>query len=209
MTIELSDELTDIDLTRTYTLDEFFDLDLYENGEFEYELVEGKLVPRNRPAPTGPSALHGRIANNVGYYLKVYAREQARLAGTNVIGQVFNNAPTILGTNEAKGRPTYVLPDACYVASGRLPGDFAGPIALVPDLVVEVNSPSDNTQDIHDKLVAYRRVGVPLIWSIYMLEKFVVVYDNGKLAQLFNLEDELKGGATLPGFGLKVSALFE
>ena len=150
----------------------------------------------------GPSAEHGEIVGKVVIQLGVFINQSE-----TSLGKVYSGSATTLG--RPKGS-SFVKPDVSYVAAGRTQPKFRGPIPVAPDLVVEVNSPSDTTQGIHDKIVAYRETGVRLIWSIYLLEQFVVVYrSDDPDASFFNLKGELDGGDVLPGFKLAVKTLFE
>ena len=155
-------------------------------------------MPKEKP---GPSAVHSRIANKIGSRLEVFANE-----GETSLGQVFNGGACTLGRTDKD----YVIPDVSFVAEGRMPKRPSGPIPVAPDLVVEINSPSDTVERIHNKIEAYRLNGVRLVWSIYPLGDYIIVHrlDTPKLLLLW-LEDELDGEAVLPGFKLKVSALFQ
>jgi Uma2 family endonuclease len=98
----------------------------------------------------------------------------------------------------------------CFVLTETCPNDFEGEIPVAPDLVVEVNSPSDTDERRFEKLQAYRESGVKLIWSIHMLEKFVIAYKLGvEYPILYTIKDEIDGGEVLPEFKLPVKSLFE
>jgi Uma2 family endonuclease len=184
-----------------YTVEEFLELDLFDDEENIYELIEGKIVARPK---SGVSAKHGRVAQIVGHYLEQFA---GLGAGDKLQGQVFQGASTNLGRTDSG---SYLIPDVCFVKNGRLPDDFEGAIPLVPDIIIEVNSPSDTTEKIHAKLEAYRKVNVPLVWSIYLLEKFLVIYrGNDPDIKFVNINGELDGADILPGFKLAMRQLFE
>jgi len=189
MTTEIKEKL--------YTVQEFLELDLPDD-DYEYELVGGRIVARPK---SGVSAKHGKIVAKLSLYLGNYAKDGP------TYGTVYSGASCTLGREDGAN---YVEPDVCFVLAGRTPDDFSGPIPVAPDLVVEVNSPSDTTERIHNKLENYRSSGVRLIWSVYMLEKFVLVYGaNLPDVKLLNLNDELDGEEVLPNFKLKVSHLFD
>lgn len=98
--------------------------------------------------------------------------------------------------------------DVCFVLNGRLPTSFSGPIPVAPDLIVEVNSPSDTLERIHNKLESYRKAKVRLVWSINMLEKYVLVYRaNDPDTKFVNTNGELEDEELLPNFKLTVKAL--
>lgn len=186
---------------KNYTVAEFLELGLLEDAETVYELIKGKIVGKPK---AGISARHGRVVQLLGYFIEKFAGVEA---GEQAQGKVFAGASCTLGREEGAN---YVIPDVCFVRNGRLPNDFDGPLPLVPDLIIEVHSPSDTTEKIHLKLETYREAGVPLVWSVYLLQKFVIVYkkDSSDL-RLVNFSGELEGDEVLPSFRLPVSKLFE
>lgn len=193
MTLEIQEKL--------YTVEEFLNLEWDDDDEDEYELIEGKIVAKPK---SGVSAEHGKIVARVVSLLDRYAGYGA---GEKRLGEVYSGASCTLGRPVGSN---YVEPDACFVLDGRTPTKFSGAIPVAPDIVVEVWSPSDTTQKIHDKVKAYKEAGVGLIWSIYMLDQYVVIYRaNDPNAQFLAVKGELDGGDALPGFKLKVSQLFE
>ena len=144
---------------RKYTAEDFETLP--DDGK-EYELIDGELIEMK-----GASGRHSEVITTLATELKNFVK-------TNKTGRVFTNGPVALSD---KDEPR---PDVLFVAAGKLPDDFEGPILAIPDLVVEVNSPSDTTKGIHDKLVKYRAAGVRLIWSVFLLERYVLIYHLGK-----------------------------
>lgn len=129
---------------------------------------------------------------------------------TNPIGRAYTRASCQF--KDASGKDCWVIPDFSFVAKGRAPEKFRGPIPVAPDLIAEVISPSDTLEDVHRKIAMYRAAGVKLLWNIYLLENFVIVYELDKPgARRVFLEppDELTGCDVLPGFKVSVSKLFE
>ncbi|HET9225920.1 MAG TPA: Uma2 family endonuclease, partial [Thermoanaerobaculia bacterium] len=81
----------------------------------------------------------------------------------------------------------------------------------VPDLVVEILSPTTRTYDRKTKLAAYRDAGVPEFWLVDPQTFSVVIY-GWKERQFTEVErggeeDEV-GSVVLPGFRVKVGELF-
>ncbi len=192
-TTEISEKL--------YTVEEFLNLEWPEDDETEYELIGGRIIAK---PGGGTSAKHGDIIAQTIYYLQAYAGIGA---GEKAFGKVYTGAACNLGRPKGLNFPE---PDVCFVAKGRTPDDFSGPIPVAPDLVVEVWSPSDTTEKIQIKIDAYLEAGVRLIWSIYMVSKYVLIYrqDNPDI-RFLNLKGELEGEDVLPGFKLPVKTLFE
>jgi Uma2 family endonuclease len=119
-----------------------------------------------------------------------------------------NNYELIKGELDRKNAP---IPDVAFIQSGRSVNiDELKGFPGAPDLAIEVISPSDTTERIHNKITLYRRFGVRLVWSIYILDKYVLVYNlDDPDVKLLNLKDELDGGDVAPKFNLNVGKLFE
>ncbi|HWM92517.1 MAG TPA: Uma2 family endonuclease [Thermoanaerobaculia bacterium] len=109
------------------------------------------------------------------------------------------------------GIATPVQPDLLFFRKENRPqrGDknFRG----VPDLMVEVLSPSTRLYDRRIKLNAYRDAGVPEFWLVDPLTRTVVVY-GWKEGQFIELDrggagDEV-GSVVLSDFRLQVTGLF-
>jgi Uma2 family endonuclease len=189
MTTEVSEKL--------YTVNEFLALDLPD--DVEYELIGGRIVARQGIT----SGKHADIVGRVSTILNNFAGFNA---GEKRTGTVFSGGSTNLGN---PGGKNYPKPDVCFVLNDRLPPDFEDEIPVAPDLAVEVNSPSDTEERKFEKLQAYRQAGVKLIWSIHMLEKYILVYRAGRqYPDFLTPDDELDGGEVLPGFRLAVKDLF-
>jgi Uma2 family endonuclease len=78
----------------------------------------------------------------------------------------------------------------------------------VPILVVEVLSPYDTQEQIHEKIDTYLEAGVALVWVIDPYDRTVRVYRPGAEVELFNVTQELSGEPHLPGFRVRVAAIF-
>jgi Uma2 family endonuclease len=183
---------------KLYTIPEFLAIEWPEDDENEYELIEGRIVAKSSGST---SAKHGEIIFRLSRYLGNYLE-------TSPIGKGYAEASCTLDKPDGINYPK---PDVSFVAKGRTPDDFDGPIPVAPDLVIEVWSPSDDTETIQTKIEAYQQAGVRLIWAVYMLHKYVVVYRlNDPDIKLYNsYNGVLDGGEVLPGFELPVSILFQ
>lgn len=105
-------------------------------------------------------------------------------------------------------------PDAAFVSYERWPRNRPLPPAgnawtVVPDLAVEFVSPSDNANELVDKLRDYFDAGVKCVWIAYTHHRYVMEFDS--LARMRGLmePDELDGKDFLPGFRIAVASLFQ
>jgi len=106
--------------------------------------------------------------------------------------------------------PTLVSPDVSVIQRARLPADAPpGFWLVVPDLAVEVVSPSDRWRDVEDKIAAYRQAGVRLLWVLDSRTRSATVYAVGAPARTLRTRaDVLDGADVLPGFQVALGQLF-
>lgn len=185
MTIEVLTE-------KLYTLQEFFELGLDE----EYELIEGKLVAKSG---SGISAEHGEVIGRLMYFFNDYLYK-------NPVARAFDQASCTLGRPD---KSIWVEPDVSIVLKERIPAKFKGPIPVAPDIVVEVWSPSDDTEKIQSKIDYYLAAGVRIVWSIHMISRYVVVCRlDAEEREFLERHQELDGKEILPGFKLAINKIF-
>ncbi|NWJ96937.1 MAG: Uma2 family endonuclease [Chloroflexi bacterium] len=185
---------TEISLDYTYTIEEFEALP--EDGNY-YELIEGKLV-------MVPSAgdEHGRIGDRLVKVIHLLDPE-------DTLGRVWQ-------TTRFKISPSFSsAPGVAFVVVERIPPKSKGAVAVVPDLVVEIHSPSDldsraGVEATQRKIRLYQDNGVRLLWAINPSNLSVEVYHLGStFPVILGIKEELDGEEILPGFKLKISKLFE
>ena len=102
-------------------------------------------------------------------------------------------------------------PDIAFISSDRvsLGVSVPGYSEVVPDLVVEIASPSDSRRSVNDKARMWHSSGVRLVWAAYPDTRSVDVHlEDGSIMTL-NENDALDGGDVLPGFTCPVSDMFE
>ena len=122
----------------------------------------------------------------------------------NRLGRVFN-AQTSFKLNPAQPAR---MPDAAFVQAERLPIWNDDEVAFAPDLAVEVMSRHDDWSDTVHKARSYLEAGSKLVWVVDPYEQNVFVFQTGQHMVMLTPPDELDGYAVLPGFKLKVNALF-
>jgi Uma2 family endonuclease len=175
----------------------------YEEAPFE--LIEGTSLPVS-PSAYGPT----RIANRLARWINEYAESRG-------LGEAFVEAVFILtmpeDKNWVKGSR---VPDVLFVGADKLAAYYANnptwetdPLMLVPDLVVEVISPTDNFTKVKHKVATYLNDGVRLIWVIDPERRTVLIPSSeGAAYRVLSEEETLTGDDVLPGFSLDVAKLF-
>jgi len=177
--------------TEAMTGEEFFKLYSHRRAE----LVDGVVVEEEMP-----SLRHGQVCMKIGRYLANFVEERD-------LGQAFSNDSLI----RVKKTPDTVRgPDICFVSYDSLPKGPApeGISDLVPELVVEVRSPSNTWPKILAKVAEYLTHGIATI---------VVLDPDGMTAsvfresghQIFYAGQELTVPDVLPGFAIPISKLFD
>ena len=178
--------------TTLVTADELLRLDAQG---FRGELVRGVLREMN---PAGQR--HGQIIMRLGARLVALA-EQTGLG-------------TVVGSDSGvwleRDPDTVREPDLAFTSAARLPpGQVSdGYAEVVPDLVVEVASPSDRRREVHDKAVMWLSFGVRLVWVIRPGTQTVDVHRPGQPVATLTEAESLDGGDVVPGFSYPLAGLF-
>jgi Uma2 family endonuclease len=183
------------DFSRIYTT---ADYDRLPDDGNRYELIDGRLI---EIPPLGDE--HGSICDKL-YCSLVFFDPQSQL------GSVWVNTGFVLDTNNTPE------PDLMFVVANRRPPKSKKALAIIPDLVVEIWSPSQITkQGIDDaskeKIRKYREAGVKIIWSINPDNKTVSVYhpDQADPVRVLTVNDVLNGENIITNFTMPVAKLFE
>ncbi len=158
------------------------------------DLIAGEL---HEMPPT--SFYHGDVELAIGSLLRAYVT--ANRLGKVVSGEV--------GFVLARTPDTVLGADVAYVSNDRLPTDRQGFFEGPPDLVVEVVSPSDRPPEVRRKAERWMQHGAALLWVVHPDERQVHVYAEDEKVRVLGINDELDGGAILPGFRCQVAELFE
>lgn len=182
------------ELEKTYTIEEFEQLPEFDD---HYELVDGRLV--KKPVPVHE---HGWIADIIRDTIKAYDPKRK-------LGYSLQEVSVRI---DPKNSP---IPDVSYWKAARNV-ERTNSIAPLPDLAVEVLSPSDTKSKVtlESAMVKVYRLltaGVSIVWVVNPKEKNVKVYHAGQVepVQTLGPDKNLDGEDIIPGFTLPVRALFE
>jgi len=174
--------------TRLLTGDDL--LRLPDDGR-DYELVRGELI--EMPPPGGS---HGDRQSCLAQLLRNF-NDEAEL------GTVLTESGFYL----RRDPDTVRGPDVMFISKEKLDPNLEveGYFEVVPDLVVEVISPSDRHSDVMAKVDEYLAAGVRAIWLVDSRRHAVTIYPG---AQTLHETDTLTGGEVLPGFQTPVWRIF-
>ncbi len=174
-------------------------LALPENGVDRW-LIAGEL--RERPM-TVRNRFHSRIMVCGSTELENWNRQQPLPRGQVLCGEA--------GVRLIRDPDTTFGIDIIYVSPEVIVRQTEETTLIdgVPVLALEILSPSDTVEDIHEKIDALLAPGVPLVWIIDPHDRTVRVYRPGTEPELFNARQHLTAEPHLPGFGVPVARLFE
>jgi len=102
-------------------------------------------------------------------------------------------------------------PDLAFASWDRIPDRKrpTAPIAgFVPDLAIEILSPSNTKAEMARKRGEYFAAGVRLVWEIDPRARTAAIYDAPDRVTVLAASMTLDGGAVLPEFALPLADLF-
>lgn len=104
---------------------------------------------------------------------------------------------------------TVRAPDFAFTRAERLVGPATKKYATIPpDLVIETVSPNDRPGEIAEKVAAWLRWGVPLVWVIDPDSRTVAIHRQAKDVVVLNEGQFLEGEDVVPGFRLAVEEIW-
>ena len=143
------------------TAEEFIALPVPEHGR-PWNLVGGEVVV-NEPTP-----LHAHLQRNLLFALESWLR-----AGD---GRGAVTLPLDVRLDEHN----VLAPDILWYSEGRAPGPRDQPPSPLPDLAVEIRSPSTWRYDVGAKKAAYERHGLPELWLLDTAAEAVLVFRRSR-----------------------------
>lgn len=178
------------------------DLECFPDDGYQYEIWHGELV---RMAPAG--GRHGECEANLVTALHTQLLATGRVY-TGDTGFILREGPADL-----------VSPDVAFVRHDRLPPahERVRFLRVVPDLAVEIRSPSEEDADLRAKVELYMSSGVRLVWLVdprtETVEEVRAVAGEAQPAVQSRVlrgedGDVLEDADVLPGFHLSVADVF-
>ena len=169
---------------------------LAAGGPEHYEVIDGVKVelPPMSPRAAGVSGELARLLGN-------FAADSGR-------GRAWPEILVRLPAPQARSRQ----PDVIFVSYAQWPKSRQLPDTrdweVVPELCVEVVSPTDRAEDVRQKVEEYLAAGVRLVWVVYPRLGLVDVFEPGNTGRTRRRADTLDGGPVLPGFAVALPTLF-
>ncbi len=185
-------------------LERFYDIDnlwqmVCQNGDDNtmYELIDGELLTLSRPGRE-----HGNLAARIAGYIFMFDMEET-------IGELTVEA----GVYPPDDYDTLLGPDVAFTRRESLPqSDRTKWTPQMPDLAVEIKSPSNSRAELRRKVAIYLCNGSQLVWLVLPERKAVEVCRLGRDGEIeyefIGAGGALSGENVLPGFRLELTKLF-
>lgn len=171
------------------------ELERFPEDDSRCELVAGRVV---RMTPVGVS--HGFIVVRLASLLDSHVRRQ----GLSVL------VVTEVGFKLASNPDTVRAPDVAVMRRHRLPSPLPkGFVNGPPDLVIEVLSPDDRSEEMREKVQQYLARGVTIVVVIDPDRKTVRVWRPSAERVELSGDDALDLDAVVSGFRCPVHELFD
>jgi len=164
---------------------------LPENADKHFELIFGEIIEKMVSHPDS-STIASNIMIELGGYVK--RNKLGRMTGAD--------GGYIIGEHR-------FIPDVAFITHEKAQAKIiAGYRDALPDLAIEVISPTDTPHEIAKKTLAYQQAGV-FLWVVYPEEKEIFVYSPGEgFPAILTIKDKLVGGDVLPDFEVPLTDIF-
>jgi Uma2 family endonuclease len=180
---------------RKITVAEFHKMEFDDNDPYLYELLDGEIVKKKAPRPR-----HQRITRDLTIKLHLFAIEHK-------LGEVLPSPIDVFldDTNSPQ-------PDLVFISNEKSSLVTDDGVMGVPDLIVEVISPSSIYRDRVTKKALFEQFGVQEYWIVDPADNFIEIYaltdgHYGLLSAASVEEGQLTSGV-LPGLALDLNTLF-
>jgi Uma2 family endonuclease len=165
------------------------------DGDALYEVVQGQVMEKE-PMGAYASVLATFLQNAMLEYLR----------GRN-LGMVFSEILFLLDAAADLQR----RPDLAFISAARIPKRIdprAAAWDVVPDLAIEVVSPTNAADLMDQKVVEYFAAGVRQVWVVFPESRRFYLHRSPKQVEIIEGTGEVDGGDVLPGFRLSVADLY-
>lgn len=181
---------------KLFTVDEFEHLlELPENENRRFELINGEIVEMS------PKLNHGLIGSFIHGSLFVYLL-------SHPIGKAMFEVDHYVPEDDYNTR----RPDVSFISNERMQAlKRAANVPLMPDLAVEVKSPSNyytGREGLRLKAEYYLTHGSRLVWLVDPETETIEVYRPDTSVETLHVGDILDGHDVLPGFTVSVKQIF-
>ncbi len=162
-----------------------------ENQQRLFELIHGEIIEKM------PTDEHGDLVGLLIGELYIYFKG-------NPIGRVQAEVLHRLPSDQLNA----CQPDISIKLDTTTPPIKKGAVPRMPDIAIEVKSPSDTYKAMRERADYYIQNGSKIVVLLFPEKQLIEVYYPGKDVIILDIHDTLEVGDMLPGFVLPVSAIF-
>ena len=148
----------------------------------KWELLDGELIPVSSATPEHSFILMKLVRSTTG--------------------AVLSDTEFAIGENRRLRPDLAVLSAAKWAQVERR----RVPVTVMPDIVVEIVSPSESAGGLERKVDAYLQAGIPEVWVVYPETQHVLVHSSASIRKLD--ASAVLDSERLPGWSLAVKELF-
>lgn len=168
-------------------------VDAPDNSERLFELIDGEIFEKM------PTEEHGYVGARFVIRLGAFVEP-------NRLGRITVEARHRIPQDDQNS----YLPDIAFTSEARkLPLVKKGNVPQMPDLAIDIKSPTDSATKLRRKAAYYLENGAKMVWLVFPEKRCIEVYTAEEDLFILYEHDELTGGDVLPGFTITVADLFE
>ncbi|NJK62643.1 MAG: Uma2 family endonuclease [Synechococcaceae cyanobacterium SM2_3_1] len=180
------------------TIEEFLAL---PEGDITYELVDGQVIPKDKSM--APKRFHSRLQPILWRVVEDWCRDP----NAQKPGSAYTEWAIKLVRNQQDWIP---VPDVTYVSDQQLGSDAVVDevCQVIPDLVIEIISPSQPFGEMTQKAGDYLKAGIPRVWIVDPAAKSITVFFPDAPPKTFT-QTAVINDDSLPGLELIPQDIFE
>ena len=164
-------------------------------SDLRYDLIEGELIPM----PPMPGDQHGQVTAKFSTRAGVFIEDRD-------LGVYYAAETRFL---IRRNPDSSIAPDFAFTARARARTEvITGSSPVIPDLVLEVRSPSDSSSEAEAKMRTWIAAGVRLGWELNPRTQVLTIYRPGQPERTVDISGVIDGEDVLPGFTLPMRRLF-
>jgi Uma2 family endonuclease len=165
------------------------------DNDYPTELVRGRVIAMNIP-----SFRHGKVCARIARLLGNYIDEHD-------LGHVLTNDSGVITERDPD---TVRGPDVSFYSYVRVPtgSEPAGYPDVVPEIAIEVRSPTDRWPKILKKVSEYLTAGIDAVYVVDAQTQSVVAYTADQASVTLRDDDELTFPKPLEGLRIAVRRVF-
>lgn len=174
--------------TLPQTLAEFLDWEPLDG--YKYEWRDGKIIKFEK------------MKKKHLYLIRHLSRLFATTAAYRQGGELITEQDVMLTPTQMR------RPDLAYFSDDQINNSLLSDEEPIPAFALEIISPSDDAEDVEEKVGEYFKAGVQVVWHIYPGNQVVYVYTSRKSVTLCLEDDVCSAAPVLPDFTISVNTLF-